>query len=120
ALLSDYYPQETRAGIFAAQDFVVRLARALMPILLGVIAGVFFWQLSFFLLAPPALAIGLYGWFRLREPARGEQERRALGADEDVALAEERPASFGEGLRAARSVRTARRVAYSLPFPLGS
>jgi branched-chain amino acid transport system ATP-binding protein len=120
ALFSDYYPQETRASIFAASDFAQRLARALVPIALGFVAAVFFWQLSFFLHAAPAVGLAIYAWVRLDEPIRGVQERRALGASEEVALAEERPPSFGEGWRAAWSVRTTRRIAYALPFLAGS
>jgi branched-chain amino acid transport system ATP-binding protein len=120
ALFSDYYPQEGRAGLFAASDFIERVARALVPIALGFVASVFFWQLSFFLLAPPSIILGIYAWTRLKEPVRGEQERRALGASEAVAMAEEKPPSLAEGWRAARSVRTARRISYALPFLAGS
>jgi branched-chain amino acid transport system ATP-binding protein len=120
ALFSDYYPADTRAGLFAASDVVQRIARALVPVGLGFVAAVLFWQAAFFALAPFAVALGLYALFRLPEPARGAQERRTLGASEEVALREERPPSFGEGLRTAWSVRTARRIAYSLPFLSGS
>ena len=120
ALFSDYYPAETRAGLFAASDVVQRIARALIPIGLGFVAAVFFWQAAFFAMAPLAIGLGLYAFFRLPEPVRGAQERRSLGATEEVALREETPPSFGEGLRTAWSVRTARRIAYSLPFLSGS
>ncbi len=120
ALLSDYYPQETRAGIFAANDFVVRVGRALVPIAMGFIASIFFWQAAFFILAPFSVGLGVYAFFRLREPVRGEQERRSLGASEEVALTEQAPPSFAEGWRAAWSVRTSRRVAFALPWLVGS
>ncbi len=120
ALLSDYYPQETRAGVFAANEFVQRVGRAAVPIAMGFVAAAFFWQLTFFLLAPLSMALGIYAMFRLREPIRGAQERRALGASEEVAIKEEKPPSFAEGWRIAWSVRTTRRIAYSLPFLVGS
>ena len=119
ALLSDYYPQETRAGVFAGREFGIRLSRALVPILLGFAAAVWFWQLPFFLLSIPAIVVGLVLWTRVREPVRGEHERRAMGASEDVALREARPPSFAEGWRTAWGVRTIRRVSYSLPFLVG-
>ena len=120
SLLSDYYPQEVRPGIFAARDFVARLSRATVPIAFGLLAAAFFWQLPFFILALPVTGVGFYMWTRMREPVRGEQERRALGATEDVALQGARPPSFSEGWRTAWGVRTTRRVCWSLPFLVGS
>ena len=54
--------------------------------------------------------------FRLQEPIRGAQERRAMGADEDVIDTEEAPPSFAEGWRMVWKIETLRRIWYALPF----
>src|SRR5207248_10352223 len=46
----------------------------------------------------------------LKEPIRGYMERRAMGADEDVARQESEPQSFGEAWRTIWAVRTQRRL----------
>ena len=120
SLLSDYYPQETRAGVFTARELCIRIARFVLPPILGFAAGALFWQLGFFLLAIPMFGAAALLMTRLREPARGQMERRAMGASEEVAQLEERPPSMGEGWRIAWGVRSLRRVCWSLPFLVGA
>ena len=120
SLLSDYYPPHTRPGVFASQEMARRIARGVTPIIAGVIAAVLFWQAPFLLLGIPALALGYFLLFKLREPVRGEQERRAMGAAEDEATNAERPPSFGEGMRIVWNVRSLRRIVWSLPFLAGA
>src|SRR5204863_9133364 len=79
-----------------------------------------FWQAAYLLVAPLAAVLAYFFWFQLKEPVRGEMERRAMGASEDIALTAEEPPSFGEALRMIWAVRTLRRVYYALPFLVGS
>ncbi|MGH9195313.1 MAG: ATP-binding cassette domain-containing protein, partial [Acidimicrobiia bacterium] len=48
------------------------------------------------------------------------QERRLMGASEEVAKTEEKPPSWTESWRIAKSVRSLRRIWYALPFVVGS
>jgi branched-chain amino acid transport system ATP-binding protein len=119
SLLADYYPPDTRGGVFATYRMADSVGRFLGPLIAGLLAGWFVWQVPFFLFAIPSLVLGALVLARLREPVRGEQERRALGADEEVALSEEKPPSAAESWRIASNVRTLRRLWLALPFLIG-
>jgi branched-chain amino acid transport system ATP-binding protein len=97
---------------------------ALGPLVAGAIAAVTLWQLTFLIEAVPLLALAYVAFRRLREPKRGEQERRALGFGEapnpEDDLDEERPPSFGESLRISWSVRTLQRIILAIPFLVGA
>src|SRR5439155_9658628 len=71
-----------------------------------------YWGLrtSFLLAGAPIVVLGVVALFVLREPVRGYFERKAVGADEEVARTEDEPQSFGEGWRATFAVRTLRRL----------
>jgi ABC-type branched-subunit amino acid transport system ATPase component/MFS family permease len=120
SLLADFYPPALRPGLFAARSVAVELAKGLAPLIVGFIASVLFWQAAYFLVVPLAAVLAYVFWFRLEEPVRGETERRALGASEEVARTAEQPPSFGEALRISWAVRTLRRTYYALPFLVGS
>jgi len=120
SLLSDSYPVKTRPAVFATRQLALNAAQFLGPTLAGVLASVFFWQLPFFLFAIPCVLFAALLLVKVREPVRGEQERREMGASEEVALSSERPATLGESLRIAWGVRSARRIYWSLPFLVGS
>ncbi|MDX6661093.1 MAG: hypothetical protein QOJ55_1915, partial [Solirubrobacteraceae bacterium] len=53
---------------------------------------------------------------RLQEPARGVQDRLALGATAEEALVEETPPTFGEATRSIFAVKTLNRIFVGLPF----
>ena len=55
------------------------------------------------------MLVGLVMLVLLKEPVRGYMERRAMGADEEIALQESEPQSFGEAWRTVWAVRTLRR-----------
>src|SRR5262249_4995403 len=97
-----------------------RAASMIAPLIVGAIATYLFWQAVYFAIAPFAFVLAFYFWFRLREPVRGEMERRAMGGSGAVALTAEKPPSFGGALRIACAVKTARRTFYALPFVVGS
>jgi ABC-type branched-subunit amino acid transport system ATPase component/MFS family permease len=119
SLLADYYPPESRAGVYSYRQLAVVLGGLIGPLAAGFIASVFVWQAAFVVFAIPAFLASWVILVKLREPARGEQERRALGADETAAMTEERPPSAGEAFRIAWNVRTLRRILYALPFLVG-
>jgi branched-chain amino acid transport system ATP-binding protein len=121
SLLADYYPPKVRGTVFAFTGMSLPVAAFIAPTLAGVtydLTGL--WQVPFLLVAVPGFVIALVVIARLREPVRGEQERRALGADEELALTEEAPPSLSESLRATFGVRTLRRLFIGLPFIVGS
>ncbi|HZU74869.1 MAG TPA: MFS transporter [Acidimicrobiales bacterium] len=119
SLLSDWYPPAVRPGVFTFRQMAYEAGSAVGPLVAGAIAAITLWQVTFIILAVPALLLTWVCFFVLREPVRGEQERRAMGATEEEALEEERPPSFGESVRVAWSVRTLRRIIWSLPFLVG-
>jgi branched-chain amino acid transport system ATP-binding protein len=119
SLLSDYYPAETRGGVFAFYRLADNVGGFFGPLIAGILASLLFWQAPFFLFAAPSLVLAWLALRHLREPARGEQERRAQGADEETALLEEAPPSLGESWRIAKNVRTLRRLWLAIPFLIG-
>jgi len=120
AYLADAYPPDRRPGVYAFSRLGNQLGKMVAPISAGVLAAWLFWQVPFLVFGLPSIALGFYALFRLREPVRGEQERRVLGASEQIALEAEKPPSWSESWRIAYSVRTLRRIWYSLPFLFGS
>jgi branched-chain amino acid transport system ATP-binding protein len=119
SLLSDTYPPDARAGVFAYRQLAVILGGAVGPIVAGALAAFAPWQVVFIVIAVPAFALAWLAATAVREPVRGEQERRLQGASEQDALTAERPPSVGEAFRIAWNVRTLRRVLYALPFLVG-
>jgi branched-chain amino acid transport system ATP-binding protein len=120
SLLADYYPAEVRPGVFSFHQLANSVGQFIGPLTAGILATALFWQAPFFLFAFPSLALAAFAYFRLREPVRGEQERRALGASEEVALMTEKPPSISESWRIAKGVRTLRRIWMALPFLAGA
>jgi branched-chain amino acid transport system ATP-binding protein len=120
ALLADSYPPSARGAVFSFHQMANRFGNFIAPILAGVLASVFFWQLPFLVLGIPTLVLAAVVALKLREPVRGEQERRAMGLDEAAALTGEAPPTWTESWRIAKSVRTLRRFWWSLPFLVAS
>jgi len=119
SLLADYYPPESRAGVYSYKQLAFVLGGLIGPLAAGLVASLFVWQAAFVVLAIPAFVAAWFALTRMREPVRGEQERRILGASEEVALTAERPPSLGEAMRIGWSVRTLRRILYAVPFLVG-
>ncbi|MDQ1438599.1 MAG: hypothetical protein QOK43_2228 [Acidimicrobiaceae bacterium] len=128
SLLADYYPPETRGKVFGLYGSLNRMGRLLAIFVAGFLIANYGWRTPTFLFGVPLVIMGVVALVVLREPVRGYMERRAMGADEETALAEDEPQSFGEGWRTVWSVRTVRRVfiasaisssalAYQLLFP---
>ncbi|MFP3901875.1 MAG: MFS transporter [Acidimicrobiia bacterium] len=115
SLIADYYPATVRPGVFGVHRAANSVGQIVGPLAGGGIAFLLGWRAPFLLFAIPTVVFVLLAT-RLREPARGGQERRALGADDTTARTEEEPASFPEAFRVLWAVRTMRRTWMSLPF----
>ena len=110
SLLADYYPPLTRGKAYAISGLFGNFGNALAPLFVGGLIELFGWRETYVITAAPLVILGLYAWFRLKEPIRGYMERRELGADEDAARTEDEPASFGEAWRTVWATRTLRRL----------
>ena len=109
SLMADYYPPESRGKVFVILNMVS--STAALPL---TAAGVLLldwlgWRPVFLLGGVVTIVVGLAMLALLKEPVRGYMERRAMGADEEIALQESEPQSFGEAWRTVWAVRTLRR-----------
>ena len=75
SLLTDYYPVHERGRIFAIWN-VGQLAGIMLVPVAGVVADVWGWRAAFHLFAIPGFVLALLVW-RMQEPERGIQDRRA-------------------------------------------
>ena len=119
-VLADCYPPGARGAVFSFHQLASRFGAFVAPLAAGVLASLFFWQMPFLLLGLPSVALAAVVALKLREPVRGEQERRAMGLSEEAALTGEAPPSWTESWRIAKSVRTLRRIWWALPFLVAS
>ena len=115
ALLSDHYAVGRRPAVFSFHRGANVLGQFLGPLLAGFLAYTFSWRAPFFVFAVPTVVLVLLG-LRLRDPVRGAQERRAAGAEEEVAQTEEPMPSFAESWRLLWKVEVLRRIWYAVPF----
>ncbi len=120
ALLADFYPTSVRASVFSFKQIANRLGAMAGPLLAGSLASLFFWQAPFLFLSIPAIGIAAVILFRLKEPARGMQERLEAGASQAVAEIAEAPPTWTESWRIAKNVRTMRRLWAALPFTVAA
>jgi ABC-type branched-subunit amino acid transport system ATPase component len=116
SLISDYYPPEVRVKAFGFHRAANSVGQIVGPLLAGGLAYALGFRAPFILFAIPTAVLVVLCIIRLREPVRGAHERRSAGADEETAMLEEQPPSLGEAWRMCHSVRTLRRIFYSLPF----
>ena len=120
SLISDLYPPDRRAGVYAMFTAGNSLGLIIAPTAAGFLASWFSWQVPFLIFGIPSLILSTIAITVLREPIRGEQERRALGVDESVVAQEEAPPTWTESWRISKGVRTLRRIWMALPFLAGS
>ncbi|HVW33611.1 MAG TPA: MFS transporter, partial [Acidimicrobiia bacterium] len=109
SLMADWYPPESRGKVFSVLNMVGTTAALPMTAAGVVLLDWFGWRKVFLASGLVSMAVGLAMRFLLKEPVRGYMERRAMGADEETALRESEPQSFGEGWRTVWAVRTLRR-----------
>ena len=115
SLLTDWFPPQSRARVFAVLGIGGSIGAIAGPFIAGLVASSLGWHLTLILFGSIAAVCSL-GFFLLREPKRGVQDRLAAGADAQTALTEQRPVTWREGWRAAWSVRTLRHFAFASPF----
>lgn len=115
SLLSDYYTVDRRPAVFSFHQASQAVGACVGPLAAGALTNAFGWRVPFFLFALPALILVPLA-MRLREPVRGAQERRAIGATEESIATEEPVPSFGEAWRLVWKVEVLRRIWYAIPF----
>ena len=110
SLLADYYPPAVRGRAYAVDGLFFVFGGALSPLTVGLLIHFFGWRQTYVIASVPAVLIGVYALFRLKEPIRGYFERLALGASDEAARVEDEPASFGEAWRTVWATRSLRRL----------
>jgi len=110
SLLADYYPPEVRGKAWGLYGSLNRFGRMSAILVAGGLVTLLGWRTPTLMFGVPLVIGGVLALFLLKEPVRGYMERKALGADEEVALVEDEPQSFGEAWRTIWAVRTMRRV----------
>jgi ABC-type branched-subunit amino acid transport system ATPase component/MFS family permease len=109
SLMADYYPPESRGKVYSVLNMVSETAALPMTAAGALLLDWLGWRPVFLLSGIVTVAVGLAMFAALKEPVRGYMERRAMGADEETALQESEPQSFGEAWRTVWAVRTLRR-----------
>jgi branched-chain amino acid transport system ATP-binding protein len=115
SLLADYYPIQSRSGVFSTHRAANAVGSFVGPLAAGLLAYSFGWRVPFLVFAIPTVIFALLA-FRLTEPTRGRWERQAAGASEDIVNTEEVAPSFAESWRTVQKVDTLKRLWWSLPF----
>lgn len=115
SLLADYYDIGARPKVFSLHRMGNAIGLFLGPLLGGFLGQWLGWRAPFIIFTIPTLIFVVLA-FRLREPIRGYWERKMMGASEETTVTEDVPPSFAESWRIIWSVRTLRRIFYSLPF----
>ncbi len=115
SLIADYYAPEHRSKVYSFHRAANAVGAFVGPLLAGAIAYSFGWRAPFFVFAVPTLVVVFLG-LRMKEPVRGNHERRAMQASEEAIATEEAPPSFGEAWRLCGRIESLRRIWWSLPF----
>ena len=115
SLIADYYAPEHRSKVYSFHRAANAVGAFVGPLFAGLLAFSFGWRAPFFVFAIPTIVVVVLG-LRLREPTRGEHERRAMGASDEAIMTEETPPSFGEAWRLCSRIESLRRIWWSLPF----
>jgi branched-chain amino acid transport system ATP-binding protein len=93
SLLADYTPVASRSAVYSGRAMARSAGQALGPLVFGVVGGIFGWRGAFIGAGVAALVVAVVS-VRLRDPARGAQERRAMGIEGDATEADESRPSF--------------------------
>ena len=108
SLISDRYPIQARARVFAFEALGRPLGQLLGPLAIGLIVAIAGgdegWRWAFYIMAIPPVLVGLAS-IAIKEPPRGKNEQAALLEDEAIEV-EELEASMSTALARLRKVRT--------------
>ncbi len=115
SLIADYYAPAHRTKVYSFHRAANAVGAFLGPLIAGLIAFNTSWRVPFFVFAVPTVIVVFLG-LRVKEPVRGEHERRAMGASEEAIMTEEQPPSFGEAWRICGRIESLRRIWWALPF----
>ena len=115
SLLSDYFSVDRRPAVFSFHRGANALGMIVGPLAAGALAQAFGWRTPFFVFFIPMIVFVVLA-MRLREPVRGAQEKKAMGASADAIATEELPPSYAEAWRLVWKVEALRRVWYAIPF----
>jgi ABC-type branched-subunit amino acid transport system ATPase component/MFS family permease len=115
SLIADYYPIETRTRVYSFHRAANAVGAFIGPLTAGLLAYAFDWRVPFVVFVVPTIVFAVMA-LRMREPVRGNWERRAMGASEEAIGTEETAPSFSESWRTVHKVHSLRRLWYSLPF----
>ncbi len=116
SLLADYYAVDRRSSVFSIHRGANVLGQFAGPLLAGGLAAwTGSWRTPFFVFFVPTVIFAIAA-FRLREPVRGGQERKAAGGDAEMIALAEPKASFEEAFRLCNEIPSLRRLWYSVPF----
>src|SRR5206468_2695305 len=95
SLLADYYPADARGRAYSFRNVMTRTGEVAAIIAIGPMLTYWGLKTTFIAAGVPILILGFIAFIVLREPTRGYFERKAVGADEEVARVEDEPQSFG-------------------------
>ncbi len=115
SLLADWFAPEARPRVYSFHRAANAVGAIVGPLAAGLLAFRFGWRLPFLLFAIPTVLLVMAA-FRLTEPVRGGQERRAMGASEAAVATEEEPPSYAEAWRMCWKIATLRRIFAAMPF----
>jgi ABC-type branched-subunit amino acid transport system ATPase component/predicted MFS family arabinose efflux permease len=115
SLATDWYPQDVRVRVFAYFGVAASGAGVVGVLLAGALGQTigYQWTIGGFGLLAVVVSLPL---FLLKEPRRGEIDRKSMGASDEEAAEEQTPIGWSEGWRAAYSIGTLRRLWYAAPF----
>lgn len=78
SLIADYYPATLRGRAYAYQRAAPTLGVAVGLAVAGVVGDILGWRTAFLVVGVPGSLLALYVW-RMREPLRGESDKRGDG-----------------------------------------
>ena len=118
-LMADYYEPRVRGRVFAFRGIGLSGGGIVALLIVGTLSLVLPWRPVLLIMGTLA-TIATFGYFRLREPIRGEMDRLAMGATAAAASTPQKALKFAEGWRTVLAVKTIRQQWLALPFILGA